>query len=194
MLALILSLLAATPSTGRHVVEDPRGFQFTLPSGFEPFPGFKPTASKLYAFAKNGGTPDAVILAIDVLDGPTTAGGPSRSCGALMNSMDRTVGKPITEPWQGQQLSGLRLVLTQMFGEIVVDCVDVPVQPNALSLMVSGKPANEAFIQETFRSVLSSVASPSPVQHSPIPILVGVVGSALVLALGLGVRGLWKRP
>ena len=194
MFALFLSLLAATPSAEPRVIEDPRGFQFSLPAGFEPFPGFKPTATKLYAFAKNGGTPDAVILAIDVLDGPTTAGAPSRSCGALMNSMGRTVGKPITERWAGLDLSGLRLVLTQMFGEVVVHCVDIPLEPNALSLMVSGKPANEAFIQETFRSVLSSVTSPSPVQHSPIPILVGLVGSALVIALGLGVRARRKRP
>ena len=131
MFALVLCLLAATPSTEPRDVTDPRGFHFTVPAGFEPFPGFKPTATKLYAFGKNVGTPDAMVLAIDLLDVPATAGAPSRSCGELMNSMGRTVGKPITAHWQGQELSGLRLVLTQMFGEIVVYCVDLPCSPTA---------------------------------------------------------------
>jgi hypothetical protein len=195
MFALILSLLAATPSAEPRVVGDEH-VSFSVPAGFEPFPGFKPTATKLYAFGKNVGTPDAMVLAIDRLEGPTTAGAPSRSCGALMNSMDRTVGKPITEPWQGQELHGLRLVLTQMFGEVVVYCVDVPLEPNAaLSLMVSGKPSNEALIHETFQSALSSLGP--PVRESPVPMLVGLLGVALLVAVGFGawrgIRALRRR-
>lgn len=158
-------------------VDDPRGFHFAVPGGFEPFPGFQPTATaerpgKLYAFARDLGTPDAVVIAIDVLEGPSTAGAASRSCGALMHSIDRTVGKPIAQRWQGEELSGLRMVMTHAFGEVVVYCVDVPLLPNALSVMVSGKPAHEAFLLETFHAVLGSLAGPRAEEPFNTPLLV----------------------
>jgi hypothetical protein len=138
-------------------VEDPRGFQFDIPPGFEPFPNFKPTATKLYAYGKNLGTPDAVTFTIDALEGPVTAGQPSKSCGLLMKSIDRTVGVETSESWNGTTLSGARLTMTHVFGEVLVLCLDVPVSPNGLSFMVSGKPANEAALRETFRAVLGSL-------------------------------------
>lgn len=153
---LLVVALSALPTA------DPRGFQFTVPGGFEPFPDFQPTATKLYAFGKNLGTPDAVTLTLDVLDGPVVAGSASRSCGALLNAIDRTVGKPITEHWKNTELSGLRMVMTHPFGEVLVFCVDVPIAPNGISLMVSGKPANEAALKQAFEDTLSSLENKSP--------------------------------
>ena len=153
---LLVLALSALPTA------DPHGFQFTVPGGFEPFPNFQPTATKLYAFGKNLGTPDAVTLTLDVLDGPALAGSASQSCKALLNAIDRTVGKPITESWHGTQLSGLRMVMTHPFGEVLVFCVDVPIAPNGISLMVSGKPANEAALKQGFEDTLSSLGNTSP--------------------------------
>lgn len=192
MFALLLSLVVTAPSAEPRQVDDPRGFHFTVPAGFEPFPGFQPTATRLYAFGKNLGTPEAVILALDVVDGPLTAGAPSRSCGALMNSIDRTVGKPITEPWQGAELSGLRMLMTQIFGEIVVYCVDVPVLPSALSLKVSGKPTNEALLHDTFQSVLASLETPRSQSFPVFPVVTGIVAGAF-LALGWWTRSRRRR-
>ncbi len=152
---LLVLALSALPTA------DPHGFQFTVPGGFEPFPNFQPTATKLHAFGKNLGTPDAVTLTLDVLDGPVVAGSASRSCGALLNAIDRTVGKPITEPWHGSELSGLRMVMTHPFGEVLVFCVDVPIAPNGISLMVSGKPANEVALKQAFEDTLSSLGNTS---------------------------------
>ncbi len=163
-------------------IEDPRGFHLTVPDGFEAFPGFKPTANKLYAFGKNLGTPEAVTLTIDVLDGPATAGAVSKSCGALMNSIDRTIGKPITEKWGTVELNGLRMVMTHVFGEVVVFCVDVPVTPNAISVMVSGKPANEAVLQETFRSVVQSTVAGGEGGFACSPGIVALVAIAFFAA------------
>ncbi|MDP1823371.1 MAG: hypothetical protein Q8L48_09020 [Archangium sp.] len=169
MLAL---LIAAAP-----VVEDRRGFTFTVPAGFEPFPGFKPTATKLYAFGKNLGTPGALTLTIDVLDGPATPGA-SRSCATLANSFERTVSSPSLETWLGQELSGARLVMTHVFGEVLVFCVDVPVLPNGLSVMISGKPGNEAILRETFRATLASIRTDDSPMGTFAPI-----GLALIVAL-----------
>ena len=175
MSTLLLTLML----TASGVVEDPRGFSFTLPEGFEPFPGFKPTQTKLYAYGKNLGTPGALTLTIDVLEGPTPPGA-SRSCGALLNSIDRTVGTPITLNWQGTELSGLKMVMTHVFGEVLVYCVDVPVLPNGLSVVVSGKPENAEVLAETFDGVLASLSG--RVVHSPGIIFVLL---AAVLLVGL---------
>ena len=43
MPTLVLALMVAA-ATDARVVEDPRGFHFTVPAGFEPFPNFQPTA------------------------------------------------------------------------------------------------------------------------------------------------------
>ena len=156
MSALFLSLVLQAAT-----VADPRGFQFTLPEGFTPFPNFQPTGFKLHAYGKNLGTPDAITLTIDLVDGPVTAGQPSLTCGLLLNSIDRTVGKPITQRWQALELSGLRMLMTHTFGEVVVLCLDVPIAPNGLTVMVSGKPSNEAALQQTFEGVLSSLENPA---------------------------------
>ena len=153
MSTLLIAMLLAAGGP----VEDPRGFHFEVPAGFEAFPGFKPTGNKLYAFGKDLGTPGAITLTLDVLDGPAVAGTASRSCGALLNSIDRTVGTPVKESWQGAELSGLRMVMTHVFGEVLVLCVDLPVSPNGISVMVSGKPENEAGLREAFNAVLGSL-------------------------------------
>lgn len=153
---LLVLALSALPTA------DPHGFQFTVPDRFEPFPDFQPTATKLYAFGKNLGTPEAVTLTLDLLDGPVIAGTASRSCGALLNAIDRTMGKPITAHWQTTELSGLRMVMTHPFGEVLVVCVDVPIAHQGLSLMVSGKPGNEAAVQQAFDETLSSLQNKSP--------------------------------
>ncbi len=163
MRSLLLAMVLAGAGDSR-VIEDPRGFHFTVPEGFEPFPQFQPTATKLYAYGKNLGSPAAVTFTIDVLDGPTTAGAVSQSCRALMNDMNRTVGTPFHETWKRAELSGVHMVMTHTFGEVVVLCVDVPVTPRALSVMVSGKPANEPALQETFRAVLSSLDVGRPLE------------------------------
>jgi len=165
------------------VVMDPRGFRFAVPDGFEPFPNFQPTATKLYAFGKNLGTPEAVTLTVDLLDGPVTPGQPSRSCGLLLNSINRTVGKPLTQSWQGSELNGLRMLMTHTFGEVVVLCLDVPIAPTGLSVMVSGKPANEAALQQTFEAVLSSLENSRP--RSSLPFAVAAVITVILLGLGL---------
>ena len=175
---LLVLALSASP------ISDPRGFQFTVPDGFEPFPNFQPTATKLYAFGKNLGTPDAVTLTIDLLDGPVIPGTASRSCGALLNAIDRTVGKPITQRWQSNELSGLHMVMTHTFGEVVVLCVDVPITPNGLSVMVSGKPANEPALQQSFEGILSSFEKEKPGAQLWL-------GAAAVLIIVIAV--LWRR-
>lgn len=191
MPALVLALLFSAAPEGR-LITDPRGFHFTLPPGFEPFPGFQPTDTKLYAFGTHLGTPQAAILAIDLLEGPTAPGAASRSCGELLNSMDRTVGRPITEPWQGRDLSGLRMTMTQLFGEIAVYCVDVPLTPRALSLKVSGKPANEAFLHDTFRAVLGSMEP--PLDEAFGVWVIGLVGSIAVALSAVVFRALRRTP
>lgn len=200
MSTLVLALFIAAAGEPR-VVEDPRGFRFTVPQGFEPFPGFKPTTTKLYAFGKNLGTPGALTLTLDVLDGPATKGA-SRSCGALANSIERTVSSPSPEQWNGGlaprgedgELSGARLVMTHVFGEVLVFCVDVPVLPNGLSLMISGKPENEAILHETFRATLASIHVGEDQVGSFAPIVFGMVlllGMAWALSrrMRLGRRG-----
>lgn len=159
-MSLLLALLL-TASPDARVIVDPGGFQFTVPAGFDAFPGFTPTEKKLYAFGKNLGTPDAITLTIDLVDAPVKAGNVSASCGALMNSIDRTVGKPTQEKWRGTELIGLRMLMTHVFGEVLVFCVDVPGAPKGLSLMVSGKVGNEAALREVFVAVLSSIDEPS---------------------------------
>lgn len=166
---------------------DPHGFQFTVPEGFEPFPNFQPTATRLYAYGKNLGTPGAVTFTIDLVEGPVVAGEASRSCGALLNDINRTVGKPITQPWQGRDLSGLRMLMTHTFGEVVVLCVDVPIAPNGLSVMVSGRPDNEAALQQTFEAVLSSLENPTPGNALPF------VGAGLIVVISLAAWRLRRR-
>lgn len=173
MSTLVLALLIAAAGEPR-VVEDPRGFRFTVPPGFESFPGFKPTTTKLYAFGKNLGTPHALTLTLDVLDGPATKGA-SRSCSALANSIERTVSSPSPESWRHEDLSGARMVMTHVFGEVLVFCVDVPVLPNGLSLMLSGKPENEAILHETFSATLASIHAGEEPVGSFAPIMFGVV-------------------
>ncbi len=102
-MSLLLALLL-TASPGTQVVVDPGGFQFAVPAGFDTFPGFQPTEKKLYAFGKNLGTPNAITVTIDLVDGPVTGGTVSASCGALMNSIDRTIGKPTQERWRDVEL------------------------------------------------------------------------------------------
>ena len=183
MPTLVLALMV-TAATEAHVVGDPRGFHFTVPAGFESFPKFQPTATKLYAFGKNLGTPEAVTLTIDVLEGPTRPDGPSRSCGALLNSIDRTIGSPLVEQWRGDKLNGLRMLMTHVFGEVLVFCVDVPVSPNALSVMVSGKPGNEPLLHDVFTALLASLATGEQ-SHDGVALL----GGALLLVLAaLGYR------
>lgn len=163
MSLLLLTVLAAAP------VSDPRGFTFQVPEGFSAFPGFKPSGNKLYAFAKNVGTPQAVTLTIDAVEG--APGKVSENCGKLMQ-IDRTVNSPMSERWNGSELTGVRMVMTHMFGEVVVFCLDVPVKPNAVTLMVSGKPENEAALHQAFTSTLSSI-SPTAEPRSPmIPIAI----------------------
>lgn len=172
------------------VVVDPRGFRFAVPDGFEPFPNFQATATRLYAYGKHLGTPDAITLTVDLLDGPVTPGQASRSCGLLLNSIDRTVGKPITQTWQGSELSGLRMLMTHPFGEVVVLCLDVPISPSGLSVRVSGKPANEAALQQAFDAVLSSLENSR--SRSPLPFVGAAVITVILLGLGLRRRGRGK--
>lgn len=191
MSTLVLALFIAAAGEPR-VVEDPRGFRFTVPRGFEPFPGFKPTTTKLHAFGKNLGTPDALTLTIDALEGPATPGA-SRSCGALANSIERTVSSPSPESWRHEDLSGARMMMTHVFGDVLVFCVDVPVKPNGLSVMISGKPQNEAILHETFRATLASIEAGRSYEggfaFSPIVFaLVVLLGAALALSLKLRQR------
>jgi hypothetical protein len=171
-----MSLLLALVLTASPVVEDPRGFHFTVPEGFEAFPGFVANEKKLYAFGKNLGTAEAITVTLDLVEGPATAGTPSASCGALMNSIDRTLGSGTQEQWRGATLVGLRMLMTHVFGEVLVLCVDVPMAPKGLSLMVSGKPGHEAALRETFNAMLSSI---SPVERgfpfSPVELLAAIV-------------------
>lgn len=150
---LLLTVLTAAP------ISDARGFTFQVPEGFSEFPGFKPTGNKLYAFGKDVGTPQAIALTIDAVETPVTAGQPSAACGKLMK-IDRTVNSPMKEQWQGTELVGVRMVMTQMFGEIVIFCLDVPVKPNGVTLMVSGKPENEAALRDAFTATLASISTP----------------------------------
>jgi hypothetical protein len=182
---LLALMLAAAP-----VIQDPRGFHFTVPEGFEPFPGFRPTATKLYAYGKNLGTPDAITITIDGLQGPANVG--SMSCGELMHSIDRTVGTPHLEKWGSTELSGLRMLMTHVFGEVLVLCVDVPLTPNAISVRVSGKPDNEALLHQTFEAVLSSLEREGS-NSNRIPIGVGAI-VLIIGATGLLSRRLRKRP
>ena len=185
MPTLVLALVIAGST-----VEDPRGFHFTVPVGFEAFPNFQPTATKLYAFGKNLGTPDAVTITIDVLEGPTLSGASSRSCGALLNSINRTIGSPLVEKWRGAELNGLRMLMTHVFGEVLVFCVDLPVSPNALSVMVSGKPANEPLLHDTLSALLGSLTTEEKPRDGG-----AALGGALllILALALGSQMLGKR-
>lgn len=191
----LLLLVLAVPAAAEDI-DDARGFQVSVPAGFVPFPGFVPTASnggpgKLYAYGKDLGSPHAVIVALDALDGPTIAGEPSRSCQKLLTEIARTVGRPITERWNGNQLSGLRMLMTHGFGEVLVFCVDVPIEPNALSVMVSGKPQNEVLLQETFRSLLGTLKARSTASRAaPSGLLVLL---AVVLASLAGVLIRWRR-
>lgn len=159
-MSLLLALVLTAASDAR-VIEDPRGFRFTVPAGFDDFPGFKPTEKKLYAFGRDLGTTDAITVTIELVDGPATAGTASASCGALMSSIDRTVGTGTQESWRGENLVGLRMLMTHVFGEVLVLCVDVPMTPRGLSLMVSGKPSNEPALREVFNAVLASSSPPS---------------------------------
>jgi hypothetical protein len=160
---LLLTVLTAAP------ISDARGFTFQPPEGFSAFPGFTPSGNKLYAFGKNVGTPQAIALTIDAVEGPVTPGKPSENCGKLM-SIDRTVNSPLKEQWNGTELLGVRMVMTQMFGEIVVFCLDVPVKPNSVTLMVSGKTANEAALREAFSATLSSISAPEERRSFVIPL------------------------
>ena len=169
---LLLTVLAGTP------ISDSRGFTFQLPEGFSAFPGFTPNGNKLYAFGKNLGTPDAITLAIDGLD--ATPKGPSENCSKLM-SFDRTVNSPLKEQWNGTELLGVRMVMEQMFGKIVVLCLDVPLQPKSVTLMVSGKPDNEAAVHEAFTQTLASLSGDEEPRHSPWPIVLATSLSVIFL-------------
>lgn len=190
MSTLMLALLIAAAGDSR-TVEDPRGFTFTVPRGFEPFPGFKPTPTKLYAFGRDLGTPQALTLTLDVLDGPATPGA-SRSCATLANSIERTVSAPSPESWRGEELGGARMVMTHVFGEVLVFCVDVPVLPNGLSLMISGKPGNEPILHENFRATLASIHAGGERLGGGAPFVLGLVmllATALALSRKLKRRG-----
>jgi hypothetical protein len=70
------------------------------------------------------------------------------------------------------------MVMEHMFGQVIVFCLDVPV---GVTLMVSGKPENEAALREALTSTLASIEP--PVRHSPIPMLIGLLATALFLYL-----------
>jgi hypothetical protein len=175
MSPLLLALvLAAAP----ELIADPRGFTFQVPEGFGDFPGFKPAGNKLYAFGKNLGTPNAITLALDAIEGPP--GSTSQNCGKLM-AIDRTVNSPLKERWNGTELVGVRMLMTQMFGEVVVFCLDVPV---GVTLMVSGKPENEPALREAFTSTLASISTPRESSSLEVPLAL----APLVLVLLYFVR------
>jgi hypothetical protein len=169
MSLLLIAVLAAAP------ISDPRGFTFQLPEGFSAFPGFTPAGNKLYAFGKNLGTPNAITVTIDALDAPPTPGAASVNCSKLM-SIDRTVNSPLKEQWSGSELLGVRMAMEHMFGQVIVFCLDVPVQPNGVTLMVSGKPENEPALREAFNSTLSSISAPREASRSYlIPVALSVI-------------------
>lgn len=177
---LLTLMLAAAP------IAASRGFSFQVPDGFGPFPGFTPKGNKLYAYGRNLGSPEAITLTLDAAEGPVTPGGPSESCRKLMQSIDRTVGSPLKEQWNGTELLGMRMVMTHVFGEVVVLCADVPVKPAGVTLMVSGKAANEPALRETFTSVLSSISTAE--EPRPFPVALVVAGIVSVLFLFVFVR------
>jgi hypothetical protein len=175
-----MSLLLVTLILAAEPVSDPRGFTFQVPEGFSAFPGFTPAGNKLYAFGKNLGTLEAITLTLDAVEGPATPGGPSVNCGKLMQ-IDRTVGAPMTERWNGAELTGVRMVMTHGFGEVVVRCLDVPVKPSGVTLMVSGKPANEPALEDAFRKTLASISEAKAPGSSPPLLWVAAPLSAIFL-------------
>lgn len=194
MICLLVVAPLAALAAGQYV-EDGRGFGFEVPDGFEPFPGFERTPApagpgKLYAFGKALGSPSAVVVALDAVAGvqPGTTGSPS--CQQLALDIARTTAAPLVESWNGQELTGLRMVMSHAFGEVLVFCVDVPLTPDAVSVRVSGKPANEVLLRETFRSLLATVALTRAPPQSPSGLK--VLG-AVVLASLLGVAWRWAR-
>ena len=179
-------LLLALVLTAAPVVQDPRGFHFTVPEGFEAFPNFRPTSTKLYAFGKDLGTPDAIALTIDALEGPAGVGSPS--CNALMHSIERTIGTPHFEKWGGSELGGLRMLMTHIWGEVLVLCVDVPLTPNGVSVKVSGKPDKEAGLHQTFSAVVASMSTEPAGTGGRLPLALGAIALSLVAAALLSRR------
>lgn len=169
-------LLALVLTAAPEPISDPRGFTFQLPEGFGAFPGFKPAGNKLYAFGKNLGTPNAITLTLDAIDGPVTPGSSSENCGKLM-AIDRTVNSPLKERWKDTELLGVRMVMTHVFGEVVVLCVDVPA---GVTLMVSGKPENEPALREAFSSTLSTIARAGDSSSLEVPLVLAPLALLLL--------------
>lgn len=173
MALLLLTVLAAAP------ISDPRGFIFQVPEGFSAFPGFTPNGNKLYAFGKHLGTPNAITLTLDAIDGPVTPGKSSENCGKLM-AIDRTVNSPLKERWKDTELLGVRMLMTHVFGEVVVFCLDVPA---GVTLMVSGKPENEPALRDAFSATLASITTDREASSLEVPLALAPLALVLLYFL-----------
>lgn len=159
MSSLVVALLILSTAPDLQRIDDPaRGFSFRLPTDFVELPGFEKPAptvrtGTLGTWVRGLEQDDFVIVSLEGLAG-TIGREPVDLTG-------QRGAAQLKEQWRSFEVDGLRLIRQQEDGAMVVLAVQVPLTPNALQVMSSGRVENEPAVHEALVGVLASLEGKS---------------------------------